>query len=210
MIARPLQRLRTDARGATIIEFAIVAPVMLTMIMGLSELAYQGYAQAVLTGAIQKAGRDSTIQGNGGQSAQIDAVVMAQLGQLRSGWTANCSSNPPANAPTYCSSRKSYASFLTVAPEPYTDANNNKQYDAASECFTDLNGNGVWDVDPGVSGQGGANDVAVYSIVATYPRLFPVFKLIGLSNVVTLTGSTTMKNQPWATQNSYTPAKKCP
>ena len=55
--------IRRDRRGVTVVEFALVAPVMLLMIMGLGELAYEGYVESVLTGAVQKAGRDSTIQG---------------------------------------------------------------------------------------------------------------------------------------------------
>ena len=50
----------------------------------------------------------------------------------------------------------------------------------------------------------------MYTIAVTYPRIFPVFKLIGMSNAVTLNGSTTLKNQPWATQSTYTPVQKCP
>ena len=191
-------------------EFAIVTPVMLTLIMGLGELAYQGYVQSVLTGAIQKAGRDSTIQGAGTQTTQIDAKVITQLSSLASGWTQDCSGSPPAGSRTYCSTRKSYATFGSVAPEPYTDSNGNGQYDAASECFTDINGNGVWDADPGISGQGGASDVAVYTMTITYPRLFPVFKMIGIPTAVTLNAVTTLKNQPWASQNSYTPVQICP
>ena len=210
MIGCALRKLRGDARGATMIEFAIITPVMLTLIMGLGELTYQGYMQSMLTGAVQKAGRDSTIQGNGSQTTQLDAVVITQLSQLRSGWTQNCSATPPATAPTYCSTRKSYANFINVGPEPYTDSNGNGQYDAATECFTDLNGNGSWDADPGTTGQGGANDVTVYSITVTYPRLFPVFGLIGMTKAATLTGSTTLKNQPYATQNAYTPVQICP
>lgn len=210
MIASTLRRLGGATSGATVIEFAIITPVMLTMIMGLGELAYQGYVQSVLTGAIQKAGRDSTIQGAAAQTSQIDAVVIAQLSQLRSGWTVDCSGSPPATSATYCSSRKSYSTFGQVAPEPFTDSNGNGHYDAATECFTDTNGNGVWDADPGTSGQGGANDVVVYTMSITYPRIFPVFGVIGLTRTVTLVGSTTLKNQPWATQTVYTPKQICP
>ena len=204
------QRLRRSRHAATQVEFAIIAPVMLTLIMGLGELAYQGYAQSILTGAVQKAGRDSSIQGAGAQAAAIDATVIGQLSQLRSGWTLDCSGNPPINATTFCSTRKSYATFGNVAPEPFVDSNHNGHYDAATECFTDTNGNGVWDADPGFSGQGGANDVVVYTITATFPRIFPVFGMIGLPRNVTLTGSTTLKNQPWATQTTYTATQKCP
>lgn len=197
MIGRFLHRLRGDARGATLVEFAIVTPVMLSLIMGLGELAYQGYVQSVLTGSVQKAGRDSTIQGNGSQTAQIDTVVMQAV------WTV-------AKNATYTSTRKSYASFGQIAPEPFVDSNHNGQYDAATECFTDTNGNGSWDADPGITGQGNASDVTVYSINISYKRLFPVFGLIGMSPTAALNATTTLKNQPWATQTLIAARQVCP
>ena len=163
--------------------------------MGLSELAYQGYIQSVLTGAVQKAGRDSTIQGNGAQTSVIDSKVMSAV------WSV-------ARNATYVSSRKSYQSFLAIAPEPFIDNDKNGQYDAKTDCFTDMNGNGVWDADPGLAGQGGANDVTIYTMTVTYQRLFPVFGLIGLPNPATLTGTTALINQPYSAQPA--PVQVCP
>ena len=195
MIAATFHRLGRDRRGATIIEFALILPVMLTLIMGLSELSYQGYVQSVLTGAIQKAGRNSAIQG--ANTSQIDAAVMQQV------WTV-------AKTATYTSSRKSYSNFINVGPEPFTDTAGTGVYNSSQDCFTDLNGNGTWDSDPGASGQGGANDVTVYAITVTYPRLFPVSGVIGFPNPATIGASTTLKNQPYGTQTSYTPTQICP
>ena len=204
MTAAPLRalgpatrRLVRERRGVAVIEFAIILPVMLMVIMGLAELTYQGYVQSVLTGAVQKAGRDSTIQGNGTQTAQIDSSVMQQVLQV----------NKDA---TYDSTRSSYANFSSVAPEPFVDTAGTGVYNAAKDCFTDLNGNNSWDSDPGISGQGGANDVTVYTIHVYYQRLFPVAALLGMSASVKLTGTTVLKNQPWATQNAYTPQQVCP
>ena len=190
-------RLARDTHGTGIIEFAMVLPVMMMVIMGLGDLTYQCYVQAVLTGAVQKAGRDSTIQGNGSQSAAIDTVVMQQV------WLV-------AKGATYPSSRSSYANFAAVAPEPFTDTAGTGAYVASKDCFTDLNGNTRWDADPGATGQGGASDVTVYTVSITYQRLFPVAALLGLSGSVTAIGKTVLKNQPWATQNAYAPKQICP
>ncbi len=192
-----LRRLARDTRGATIIEFALILPVMMMLIMGLGELTYQGYVQAVLTGAVQKAGRDSTIQGGGGQTAQIDATVMQQVQLV-------------APTATFDSKRENYANFSSIAPEPFTDTAGTGVYNASKDCFTDLNGNSTWDADPGASGQGGANDVTVYTIHIYYNRLFPVAALVGMTPNVTLTGQTVLKNQPWAAQNAYAPKQICP
>lgn len=194
-----LHRFGGDARGATIIEFAIVAPVMLLMIMGLSDLAYEGYVQTVLAGAMQKAGRDSTIQGNdtAANGQAIDQKVIASVRTI----LKNVS---------YTSSRKSYAQFGAVAPESFQDNNSNGKYDSATECFTDVNGNRTWDTDPGATGQGGAGDVVVYTMNITYQRLFPLAGLAGLPQTVTLSASTFLKNQPYKAQTAYSPTLVCP
>ena len=207
MIARFLKRLVREQSGVTIVEFGLVAPVMLLLIMGLGDMLYQGYLQSILTGAVQKAGRDSGIEGGASTSSTIDAKVISMVGQIVKNPTQSCSTSTSGSA-TWCSTRKSYDSFTEVAPEPFTDTNGNGVRDA-KECFTDENGNGVWDADPGVSGQGGASDVTLYTMSITYPRLFPVAGLFGWSNRQTVSASTLLKNQPYATQTTTTATTIC-
>lgn len=196
MTVRPLlRRLRGDRRGVTLVEFALITPVMMVMMMGLFDIVYQIYAQSVLNGAIQKAGRDSTIQGASATTATIDQKVMSMVKLI-------------ANGATYTSSRKTYSTFSSIKPEDFTDSNGNGIRDPG-ECFTDINGNGQWDQDPGISGQGGANDVTVYTITITYPRLVPTFGLLGWSPNQSITASTVLKNQPYATQSSGSAVTIC-
>lgn len=190
-----LRRLRSDNRGATIVEFAIVAPVMLMVLMGLGDLMHQTYAQSILDGALQKAGRDSAIQGGGDNVAAIDAKVKAMVGNI-------------IKDGTWTSTRKSYASFSRIGPEPFTDSNSNGVRDPG-ECYDDVNGNGVWDADPGRSGQGGAEDVTLYSVSVTYPRVFPVAGLLGGSSTQTISSKTILKNQPYASQTQVTVVTRC-
>lgn len=137
-----------DQRGATVIEFAIVAPVLLLLIFGLLELSYRFYLQAVLQGAVQKAARDSTIEGGGANINAIDAKVTALM------------SNVSTQA-TFKSTRFTFYDFDEVGPpEPFTDTNGNGQYDPG-ECFSDTNGNGYWEGKPG---QGGADDIVQYTM----------------------------------------------
>lgn len=181
-----VSRLRTDQRASTVTEFAIIAPVMLMVMMGFADLTYQAYAQSILSGAVQKAARDSGIEGGAANTAAIDAEVQKIVKGL-------------ASQATFKSTRKSYDTFSSVAPEPFTDSNGNGVRDAG-ECFTDLNGNGTWDPDPGIAGQGGASAVALYTMTASYPRIFPVAKLLGWSGTMTISASTLLKNQPYASQ----------
>jgi hypothetical protein len=196
MSRRAPRNVGRNNRGATAVEFAFVLPIMLLLIMGLAELAYGSYVRSVLNGAIQKAGRDSTIQGAATQTSTIDQAVMNMV------WSA-------APKATYTSTRESYSQFGNIAPEPFTDTNGNGIHDT-HECFSDINGNGVWDADPGASGQGGADDVAVYSITVTFPYLFPVARWLGWGGIETIQSTTILKNQPYASQTVTTVKTICP
>lgn len=201
-----LSRLARERRGATIIEFAIISPVMCLLMMGLGDLMYQEYAQSVLNGAVQKAARDSGIEGNIANSATIDGGVITIMSALMKNLANNCSATPPAG--TWCATRESYDTFSEVAPEPFVDTNNNGIRDPG-ECFTDINGNKTWDADPGIVGQGGASAVTLYSFSITYPHVFPVARLFGWSTTQTITAKTLLKNQPYASQTVTTNTTVC-
>lgn len=199
-----LRRFRRDARGAAAIEFAVVAPVMLMLMMGLGELAYEEYVLSVLTGAVQKAGRDAGIQGGATQTDALDAVVQNQVKRI----VAN---------PTFSSDRSNYDNYSAIAGEPFTDSkypDSNGTYDGVcnhGEPYVDVNSNGRYDLDLSSGGQGGANDVTKYTMSVTYRRLFPI-GLFGWSKTVTQAATTILKNQPYATQavNSGTTTGTCP
>ncbi len=192
-----LRHFSSDRRGVTVIEFAMVLPVMLAMIMGLGELMYQVYAQSILEGAIQKAGRDSAIQGGADNAAAIDQSVLDMVKTISSG--ASFVGTPK---------RANYATFTSAKPEPFTDTNGNGVRDA-KECFDDINGNGTYDTDPGASGQGGANDVTLYTVKISYPRLFPVASFFGVAPTQTIVAKTFLKNQPYASQSVVTVKNIC-
>lgn len=186
MIRALLRRLRRDRRGVTIVEFAIVTPVLLTLLMGSFELIYQTYVQNVLDGAMYKAGRDSALENNVENAAAMDAKVAEMVGAVGAGMT-------------FKPMRRSYSSFLLAKPENFTDKNGNGVRDPG-ECYDDVNGNKQWDADPGrVQTQGGANDVTRYTMTVTYQRLFPA-GLLGLSPTQTISAETFLKNQPYRTQ----------
>ncbi|KQT32572.1 hypothetical protein ASG29_12480 [Sphingomonas sp. Leaf412] len=190
MIARLARRvcaLRRDARGVTVVEFAIIAPVMLALIMGLCDLMYQAYVQSVLDGAMMKAGRDSALETNATNAAAQDAAVKNMVARL----------GPEAK---FFPERKSYQSFSVGKPENFTDTNRDGVRNAG-ECYDDVNGNKQWDADPGRTGQGGANDVTKYTMRVEYPRLFPIAPMFGWPAKQTITATTMLKNQPYRTQD---------
>jgi Flp pilus assembly pilin Flp len=184
------RRLAHDEQGATIVEFALVAPVLVTLLMGLFDMGYNLYTASVLQGAIQKAARDSTIEG--ATTASLDGKVTDAVHRI------------VPNA-TLAFDRASYSNFSDIGtPEDFTDINGDGACDD-SEPYEDANGNGTWDTDRGRTGQGGARDAVLYTVKVSYPHAFPVGALIGLSNTETMQATTVLRNQPYSDQ-SVTPA----
>ena len=190
-------RLGGDECGSTVVEFAVVAPVMLILIMGLGELSYQAYMQAILTGAMQLAGRTSTIQG--ATTTTIDASVLNQM-QAANGHA------------TGVFTRQSFSDFTQVGPEPFTDTNGDGKREVG-ECYSDINGNGQYDTaaTAGSTGNGGASDSVVYTATISYPRIFAFVPVkLGWSQTATISATTILKNQPFAIQTAITtPATIC-
>ena len=189
-------RLAHERRGATALEFAFILPPFLFMLMGGSEVVYQVYVQSILEGAIQKAARDSAIQGGAQRSDEFDDQVVKMVQVVAKSATLESST------------RRSYASFSSIKPERFDDANNNNSYDS-NECFEDTNGNKRWDADPGNIGQGGANDATLYTLKLRYVRLFPVAAMLGWDQQAVISASTLLKNQPYASQTVTATQRIC-
>lgn len=193
---RFLRTLRRDQRGVTIVEFAIVAPVMALMLLGFLEIAYQVWTRATLNGAVEQAGRLSALESGISQQSAIDDVVRLTVHDV-------------APQASFTFQRRSYTDFNSVnRPEDYTDSNGNGFYNAG-ECFSDVNGNGQWDSDRGITGQGGADDVTEYTVTMRYPWLMPMPSLLGWDDENVVTARTILKNQPYDDQAQLTPTVIC-
>lgn len=188
-----LAALRDDTRGVSAVEFALLSPVLVAMLMGLMDLGFQAYARAILEGEMQRAGRESGIEG--ATIATVDARVTEAF--------RNISKNAQLSF-----TRQNYSDFSNIKPERFTDSNNNGIRDA-KECYDDVNGNAQWDADPGKSGLGGASDVVKYTAEARFQRLFPLGNLIGWSNEISISSTTMLKSQPYAYQTKPTLVVRC-
>jgi Flp pilus assembly protein TadG len=221
---RTTNRLLAEKRGGTALEFAFIAPVFLTILMGGMDFGHTLYVQTVIQGVVQKAARNSALE-NGAQAtgpgsqAQIDSRVRGSIAEI----------NNQANVQI---TRRFYRTFSTAAAaqaETFTDNNANGTCDN-NEPYTDANRNNSWDSDGADAGQGGARDVTVYKVVTTYPSMFPTRHLInfvsqlfvapdkqfvkGAHNVndaslvtplgtTTITAQTVLGNQPYGDQGTY-------
>jgi len=186
---RLLSRLRRDETGVSAVEFAMISPALFVMLFGLFDLTYNMYTAEMLQGAIQKAARDSTIEGAAGDTAKLDAYVTKAVQAV-------------APHATLTFNRTSYANFTDAArPEDYTDLNGDGTCNNG-EPYEDANNNGDWDA-LGSSGLGGARDAVLYSVTINYKRAFPIAKFIpGQTDDLTLVANTVLRNQPYGQSDS--------
>lgn len=191
---RLLSRLRRDRRGATVVEFAIVAPVMGLVLLGSFDVGHTLYMRATLQGILQKAARDSTLEDSTDTNVQatLDNKIITQVKAL-------------ANNSTISITRRYYRTFSAASAakaETWTDTDHNGTCNGG-EPYEDANLNNTWDKDGGDAGQGGAKDAVLYTVNVSYPRFFPLYNFIGGSHTTKVSASTVLKNQPYGDQGSY-------
>lgn len=197
MIRRLFARLRRQERGATVIEFAIVAPVFVLFLMGAFDVAHTLYVKTALEGIVQKAARDASLETGTAATVQqaLDDEVTQQIAAL-------VNNKPPVFK------RRFYRTFAEAAdatPEDWDDTNKNGTCDKG-ERYEDANLNGNWDADGGDAGQGGAKDATVYTVTLTYRSLFPLYKFIRGTSDHVVSAETVLRNQPYNDQDNYAAA----
>ncbi len=192
-----VRRLRRQEKGLAMVEFALTAPVFLLLMMGIFDYSWQLYARQVLQGTVAKAARDATLEKYATSQTALDDYVRNSVLKV-------------FNSANVTFTRKVYDSFEEVGnPEPYKDSNNNGRYDTSptKECFEDINGNGVWDADRARSGNGGADDIVLYTATMKIQRVLPVWKMLGQPQESTITASTVLRNQPFNSGADADPVK---
>ncbi|MFZ2996745.1 TadE/TadG family type IV pilus assembly protein [Sphingobium sp.] len=178
-----------NSRGATIVEFAAVAPVLVLMLMFLFDTGFYILANSILGGEVNAAGRNATLEtANDDSRKAMDDQVTAAVERLI-----------PKAAMSY--SRLAYKSYgrAQAKAESYNDLNADGVCNN-NEPFDDANRNNVRDLDSGTTGGGSARDVVIYTATLKYDRLFPIAAMLGWNNQVTMSSSTILRNQPFDKQ----------
>lgn len=195
-LAATARQLAAAQGGNAAIEFGLIAPVFLILLLGSFDVAQMAYGKAVLNGAVERAARTGTLE-TADTTAADNLVKNAIKPVLPNG--------------TVVTSRKSYYDFADVArKEKWTDTNGNGTCDNG-ENYVDENRSGSWEADLGKSGNGGAGDVVLYTVTVTYKPIFTAKYFSTYNANRTLTAVGVRKNQPFANQVSYgSSAGTCP
>ncbi|MGE5147824.1 MAG: TadE/TadG family type IV pilus assembly protein [Candidatus Eiseniibacteriota bacterium] len=182
---RTFGRLRREEDGSEAIEFVLIFPGFLLILMGAVE-----FTMVVFVGSIL-------------ESAMAEASRFGITGATPPGVTREDQVKAIVKEKTYGLIDMSKADFQTLVyptfadigqGEPYTDSNGNGQYDAG-EPYNDVNGNGQWDADMGVAGLGGPGDIVLYKISYTWGMLTPVLEPIVGS--IKESASIAVRNEPY-------------
>jgi Flp pilus assembly pilin Flp len=183
-----LSALRRDTKAATIVEFALILPVLCMMLLATFDLGYRSYVSSVVQGTLHDAARMATV--GGVTTAQIQTFVQNRL----QAFSRNATITTTTRSYTDYSGVK-VAETITQDTAPIGVYN-------VGDCFEDANGNGSYDTDRGRSGTGGSEDVVYFEVTMTYPHIVPVARLFGMSGNVTTVQNTVLRNQPYAARNN--------
>lgn len=179
---------RKAQNGAAALEFAITAPFMIMLMVGIMEIAMMSFSSALVEGAVRNASRFGItgLEVDGGVSRE--AAIIQQIQDDTLGMIAVDNSNIQTLV---------YPSFEDIGlPEPFTDdAPSNSTYDEG-ETFNDINGNGQWDPDMGLAGAGGPGDVVVYRVSYEWPLMLGLLsEFFGTS--IDMGASIAVRNEPY-------------
>jgi len=188
-----LQRLRRACEGIAALEFALVFPAVLMLVMGVIEVSMALFISALMEGGLRDAARFG-ITGTPPASGTREQAIIDIVNDRLMGFATITSSDM---------NMRVYKCLSQVGkPEPLThDANGNGKYDPG-DTYTDINGNGQWDADMAMSGAGGSGDVVVYELTLNWQLLTPFLApFFGDDGTFPLKASIAVRNEPWVINN---------
>jgi Flp pilus assembly protein TadG len=176
------------SRGASLVEFALVFPILIVLVIGLLEVGMMMFIQSAMEGGLREATRwgitGQTVTGETREESIRRILEENTLGMVDFSGAAI--------------TMRTYDSFSDVGqPEPWTDSNDNGQYDVG-EPYTDLNGNTQWDEDRGVEGVGNASEIVSYTVEYHWvPLTGLISSFIGDGDGIPMRASTVVRNEPF-------------
>jgi Flp pilus assembly protein TadG len=180
-----------NRRGAALVEFALIAPLFILILLIIFQIGMIGWAKSTLETAVRDAARFA-ITGAKGTGATREASLIAGIEERMSIFTRQ-----PGVPITVTS--KVYPTFEDIAqPEKIvSDLNSNGTCDTGDQ-YIDFNDNSSYDVDMAKTGYGGPNDVVLYTVTFPLQSLFPLNEgSFNLGSVFTLKTEAAVQNEPF-------------
>ena len=166
-----MARLRTfwrDRRGVSAVEFSLLGPLAITMLIGIVELGMVFLVSGSLENAVLTSSRFG-ITGGAPDGVTREDIIRDLIDRNTFGLVDQADVTIDTIV---------YDNFSDIGrPEPFADANGDGQWNEG-ETFTDVNGNGQFDTDVGLVGLGGPGDIVLYRVqyrINTMTALFDPF-----------------------------------
>jgi Flp pilus assembly protein TadG len=188
MLADRIRKLRKHEEGSTVVEFALIAPLLAMFLVAIIEFGMIMFSSILLESGLRDASRFGITGREVAGMTRLENIV-----QIISDRTIGLIDMDAADVQVLV-----YQGFAEVgAGEDYVDGNANGSYDAG-ETYSDDNGNGNWDSDIGVAGAGSTGDIVLYRISYDWPILTPFAStFIGADGTFQLRASIAVRNEPW-------------
>ena len=183
-----LRRARSDERGSFMIEFALTAPIVITLILGIIEIGMILFTTTLLEGSLRDASRFG-ITGQVMTGEDREATIIRIIDEETLGLVDMSQATLDMLV---------YPDFGSIGTgESFVDANGNGTYDVG-ETYSDTNGNGSWDEDMGVAGAGEAGDVVLYRIRYQWPFMISLIgDIVSGGDPFIISASIAVRNEPW-------------
>lgn len=173
------------AEGVTMIEFAIIAPVMFLLLIGFIELSLIFTTYLVLEGATTVGSRIGRTGYTESGSSRED-YIRSEIIRLSAGLI---------DSRRIVIQELAYDNFNNIGkPEPCTTPGDTAP---CPNGYVDVNHNGQWDADQGVENAGGRSDVVLYRVSYPWTVFTPLMNIIigDVSGQITITATATVKNE---------------
>lgn len=188
-----------DTLGATAVELAMIAPVLILVLVGIIELSMAMFINTVVEGSLKDASRlgltGQIQEGSSNTQALVDMLNEASLGLLGL-TTADVTTLVYENF-AYVGKGEEFTDLDgdgSWTPGPYTHTDGTVYPDG--EPWVEVNGNGVYDEDFGVAGLGAQGDIVLYTVEYNWNflsgQVIPI-----LSGIIPMRASIVVRNEPY-------------
>jgi Flp pilus assembly pilin Flp len=222
--ASRLRRFARQSEGATIIEFALIFPIVLMITFGIMEISLCMASLVTLEGGLKEASRYG-ITSQSTAPPDVNKVPTAfKVGNdnrlMTIGYILNQNTLDLIDLDAATITTKIYSSFSAVKDgEPYTDTNANGVYDPpgtpsipAGEPYSDMNCNGIRDgAGSSGTGVGASGNIVVYTVNYNWKILTPIIgQWLGKPDpgnagryIIPMSASIVVKNEPNLSGSSF-------
>jgi Flp pilus assembly protein TadG len=207
-MARLLQkmaRLRRDIAGATMIEFALILPVLLMAILGTWQVSYIAWAQHRLENAVREGSRVGITGQSGGPTSTRKEIIETAIRESASSIVKVDGVDMKIVG---CAS-PSFATFVKPG-ELYDDTNRNGACDNG-EVYYDYSGDGAYSPDYVCTpGSGNAGDAVKYDVSFPVDLFVPLVNMFfSADNRLDLKAQTMVRNESFGV-TAPAPSLICP